>query len=187
MGILRGFRHTVTLIFGVLFFCFVMPFSAWAQGQGEVMAYLYEHKVKAGLVYNFLKYTRWPDFPEDEIKICLFGGDSFDGYLFPIAERTAQEQSIKVLEIDEVEQSRSCQLLYLHESKTSIWEDLRAFLSEVPVLTVSDIPYFTEQGGMVEMSTEGGRVQLYINERQARSSDLIIQRRLLRLAKKKRS
>ena len=68
---------------------------------------LNEQTIKAGLVYNFLKYTTWPGQDQKDggdkrhLEVCLLGVSPTDSYLAPLAGQTAQQ-----LVIDLVRKSR---------------------------------------------------------------------------------
>ena len=147
----------------------------------------FEQKIKAGLVYNFLKYTVWPQMENTpdrgKLNVCLFGGDPFDGYLSPLEGRTAQQELIVILKLKHIEQTEVCSLIFVHKSQVGRVPDLLAFLKGKPALTVSDIPDFAQEGGMVEMAKEDEKINLYINKGAVDHAGLDIQKRMLRLAK----
>jgi len=180
MGILRSLKYLQS-IFLIGTFLFQCSLPARAEEGIE----LYEQKIKAGLVYNFLKYTTWPDLTSQEkIKVCLFGADSFQGYLAPLEGRTAQQSVISIVRISEINETGDCNLVFIHHSKAEYLPSLLSFLKEKHVLTVSDMNEFARKGGMVELSMENQQVNLYVNKQAVNSAGLAIQDRMLRLAKK---
>lgn len=158
-----------------------------AQAQQDETLRLYEQKIKAGIVYNFLKFTDWPADViaknGGKLNICLFGGDPFDGYLFPLRGKTAQQYVISITQIGEVTQTADCNMVFIHHNEENTLPRLFEFLQEKPVLTISDINNFAYLGGMVEMVKEEERVNLYINETVARNAGINIQHRILKMAK----
>ncbi|MBI4458756.1 MAG: YfiR family protein, partial [Acidobacteria bacterium] len=50
------------------------------------------------------------------------------------------------------------------------------------VLTVSEVPGFTDAGGMIEFTIDEGKVRFYINAAIAETSGLRLSSRLLRVA-----
>ena len=78
---------------------------------------LVEQKIKAGLVYNFLKYTDWPPSrmadASSPMTVCIFGDDPFDGYLQPMAGRTVNQRSIVLRTIHAPNEMASCHLLFV--------------------------------------------------------------------------
>lgn len=146
-----------------------------------------EKKVKAGLIYNFLKYTAWPENAggqSDGFKLCLLGPNPFSGALKPLEGRTAQNKTIAILRVETIEEGRKCHLLFIH---SNLDNGLPGFLERIkgyPVLLVSDMEGFADRGGMVELATENGYINIHVNRDALRESGLVIQDRLLKLAKK---
>jgi hypothetical protein len=147
---------------------------------------LYEQKIKAGLLYNFLKYTTWPEssLPQDKknLRVCLFGGDPFDGYLYPLEGRTAQKHTITIQQIDTIPAAENCHLVFIHKRERAELPQILAALGKHAILTISDITEFAEKGGMVEFATQGDqRIHLYLNKDSIQRSGLSVQDRLLKL------
>lgn len=185
MGFLARHCRSATVALLTAAILMALPFSALAQNTGHFE--LNEQKIKAGLVYNFLKYTSWPVSSGLEknrsIRVCLLGGDSFDGYLSPLHGRTAQQYKIEIDSIPTPEEGRNCNMVFIHRSRIEDLPDILKSLESSGALTVSDIPRFAEKGGMIELSMQKDqRIHLFINGRAARNSGLVIQDRLLKLA-----
>lgn len=154
--------------------------QARAQGALE----LYEQKIKAGLVYNFLKYTTWPagTLAQGRLRVCLLGDGVFDNYLYPLKGRTAQQRAIDIMHVEGASEAEGCHLLFIHRNRA---EDLPAILGALKnshVLTVSDIERFAARGGMVELALLNQRVSLRINADAVSSRGLAIQPRLMKLS-----
>jgi hypothetical protein len=147
---------------------------------------LVEQQIKAGLLYNFLKYTQWP--PERAqragaaIRVCLFGGDPFDGHLQPMAGRTVNEHVIEVRNVRTVTDADDCSLLFVHADQKENWPELQKALAGKSVLTVSDFQGFALSGGMIEFTRTANRISVTINTEPISSANLQVEDRLLRLA-----
>ncbi len=145
---------------------------------------LYEQKIKAGLVYNLIKYTTWPQTSVNQmLNICLLGGDPFDGYLSPLNGRIAQQATISIMQINKITEANHCHLLVIHKSQSSKLSEFIEFLQTKNILTVSDMETFSIQGGMVELATEKAKINLYINNDMVNHHGLKIDERMLKLAK----
>lgn len=144
---------------------------------------LYEQKIKAGLVYNFLKYTAWPTNGTNTLNVCLFGGEALDGYLTPLTGRTAQQTPIAIVRISRANEVTNCNLVFIPQTQEGAMSDLLAATKGRPILTVSDIARFARRGGMVELTSEDQHVGLAINKDTVERSGLSIQDRMLKLAK----
>lgn len=155
------------------------------QAHADDGVHLVEQKIKAGLIYNFLKYTQWPEGSarsSGELSVCLFGGDAFDGALQPMSGRTVNERAIAVRSIASEAEFKSCALIVVHSSKQSDWPLIRSSLSNQDVVTVSDFDGFAAAGGMIEFTHVGSHVGVKINEDAIAKNRIVVQDRLLKLA-----
>jgi hypothetical protein len=145
---------------------------------------LAEQDIKAGLLYNFLRYTEWPATaqPGATINVCLYGGDPFEGGLAPMAGRTVNQRVIAIRNIRTGGELNACALVFVNARERAAWPRLRAELSRRSILTVSDYEGFARAGGMLEFTRVRNRVGVAVNVNAASAVDLHVQDRLLRLA-----
>ena len=144
---------------------------------------LVEQDIKAGLLYNFLRYTHWPATQSNAtIDVCIYGADPFDGRLRPMAGRTVNQRVISIREVHSSADARSCAMIFINAQERAAWPRLRAELARRSVLTVSDYEGFARAGGMLEFTRVRNRVGVLINLDAATAADLEVQDRLLRLA-----
>jgi len=162
-----------------------------AQGaRAEENVQLIEQKIKAGLIYNFLKYTQWPAGSRQTtgpVVVCMLGGDSFDGNLQPMSGRTVNERAIEVRGIDSAAQIAPCALLIINGAKKLEWPQLKAALANQSIMTVSDFEGFASVGGMLEFTRADNRIGVTINTDAVQATHLVVQDRLLKLASAVRS
>lgn len=149
---------------------------------------LQDQKIKAGLLYNFLKYTSWPahafDGSATAFEICLVGGDALNGAMNPLQGRTAQMRTINIKRIDNADHLATCHLAFIHQSQESDLAELMAAAKEHSVLLISDIEEFSRKGGMVEFSnSEETRIHLYLNNPAIAEAGLVVGTQLTKLAK----
>ena len=142
---------------------------------------LHEREIKAGLLYNFLKYTDFPDAGGGSISLCLYGGDPFGGYLDNTRGLTVHGKSIAVRVVSSTAEAAGCQLLYLNSSAKDQWATLSAALSDKGVLTVSDFGGFVKSGGMIEFNRSGDHVSALLNMDAVSAARLHVEDRMLRL------
>jgi hypothetical protein len=166
-----------------------LPGAARAQSGGDSGAsslQLYEQKIKAGLVYNFLKFTDWPGgnpaIKAGKLRVCLYGEDPFDGYLYPLEGRTARQLNIMISRVQSLGETAQCSLVYIHRSHETELPRILAFLQGKSVMTISDIDKFAEKGGMVELAIQDRRIHLFINPRATQAAGIRIEDRMLKLS-----
>jgi len=146
---------------------------------------LVEQQIKAGLLYNFLKYTQWPAERERAgapIKVCLFGGDPFDSHLQPMAGRTVNEHRIEIAVARSVAEITDCSLLFIPADQKANWPELQKALEGKSVLTVGDFQDFALSGGMIEFTRTANRIGVVINTEPMAAANLQVEDRLLKLA-----
>lgn len=169
----------------------ILSAFAWLRGAEALAVQLDEEKVKAGLVYNVLKYTHWPAnsavVRDKHLQVCLYGRDAFHGALDPMQGRTAQQFRISIVTIDDVSEIIGCNLLYIARSQESRIAEVLEAARQADILTVSDIRNFSQKGGMIELTMQDRRVRLYVNEPEIGKTRLKLHDRLLRLSEGEKS
>lgn len=160
-----------------------------AQAQDSLQ--LVEQEIKAGLLYNFMKYTDWPQGrgqePNAPLVVCLFGGDPFAGHLQPMAGRTVNQHAIELRNLRTIDEAGTCSVVFIHANEKLQWQQLRATLAGKPMLTVSDFQGFADSGGMIEFTRIENRIGVKIDTAAVAAAHLQVQDRLLKLANAVRS
>lgn len=152
--------------------------AAAAQGQLR----LAEQDIKAGLLYNFLRYTQWPGPAAPSTVVCVLGSDPFSGRLQPMAGRSVNQSPIEIRAVSTLTETDSCALLFINNAERARWPQVRAHLAGRHVLTVSDYDGFAESGGMIEFGRVNNRIRVRINIDAVGAARLTVQDRMLRLA-----
>jgi hypothetical protein len=143
-----------------------------------------EADVKSAFLFNFGKYVTWPRDSGDRFSICILGSDSLGTSL----DKTVSGEKIasKPAEVRRIRDARDgsgCNVVFVSSSETSHLGAILAELSKHPVLTVSDLPQFTERGGMIEFVNEGNRIRFQVNLGAAQTVGLVLSSELLKVAK----
>lgn len=173
-------------IIAVLIFAFLMIGNNIAFAQNVQLP---EQKIKAGLFYNFIKYSSWPDYvfldQNSPIQICLYGGDAFNGALNPLQDKTAQMRKINIVSIKSISEIQNCHAVFIHNSQKNDLENLMNLAEQNAVLLISDIPDFSKHGGMVELSnSQDRRIHLFLNHESIHRAGLKIGNELAKLESK---
>jgi hypothetical protein len=172
--LMRRIRKALLLAF---LFIFVPPAGA------QEPLRLQEQKIKAGLIYNFIKHASWPGGDSGEILICLLGGDPLDGYLYPLEGRTAQQRRIEIREIESADDAKGCDFLFVDTNQSRNLDAALAMLRGKPVLTASDMAGFAGRGGMIEFTRENRRIGILINRQALEAAGISVDNRLLKVAR----
>lgn len=149
-------------------------------------------KVKAGYLYNFIKFVQWPGRAfanaTAPVRIAIVGSPQIAGLLKEaVVNESVQGRALEVVLLEKLEEDAAGQLSRFHLVFVS--EDNRVaqdaaiqVLKEKPVLTVSDGDRFARRGGMIELFLKETRIAMRVNSKAAESSSLEISSKLLRLA-----
>lgn len=144
-----------------------------------------EEAVKAAFVYKFLSFVEWPEEAEGDgpVAVCLLGAPEVGAALEAIRGRHDVEgRPLTLRRIQEPSSAADCHALFLGAEVGDALASLLPELAGLPVLTVSDVDGFVEQGGMIGLQRRAGRLRFEVNRAPARRAGLTLSARLLRLA-----
>lgn len=142
--------------------------------------------LKAAYLYNFAKFTRWPEDamgePGAPLSLCIAGGDDLADVLERLRGKLVKGRPLSIQTIKDGRALRGCQMLYVAVSEQQRYPDLVKSARGQPVLTVSELPGFSDSGGIIEIFREHERIRFIINLGVARRAGLEISPNLLKLA-----
>jgi hypothetical protein len=144
-----------------------------------------EEAVKAGFVFNFVKFTQWPGDRESDsrtLDICTPGALPLDGQLALLQGRTIGNRRLVVRAHVAAADWRGCHVLYLTEGDNGRVESHLRSLGSAPVLTISDQPGFVQAGGMIGLRVVDSRVRFDVNLQIAQRAGLTLSSQMLKLA-----
>lgn len=143
-----------------------------------------EYQVKAAYLYNFGKFIRWPAAGKnDSFAICVLGHDPFGPTLdATLAGETIDGRKVVATRLSRAQDAAECRILFISASEAARLNEILAGLGKAGVLTVSDMPQFTERGGMIQFVLEGDRVRFEVNLAAAQRAGLSPSSELLKVA-----
>ena len=172
---------SAALLLVVIFILFASSPGVSAQPQRPS-----EYEVKAAYLLNFLKFVQWPPFPasgENSIPICVLGRDPFGDTLDKIVSgQQIEGKNVVSKRITTPADVDSCRVLFIDSSETNRLMSTIAALDATPVLTVSEIPDFVSQGGIIQFVLKDGRVRFEINLMRAQRLGLMVSSQMLNVA-----
>ncbi len=174
------FRHLPAVWLAVVQ-TLVFPANATAQ-QGMAQ----EGVIKAAFVYNFAKFTDWPEElwgKSPSLRLCTAGGkNAFSQAVAALhRQQSIRGKDIEVSTIIRPHESARCHLLVITGTE-SVGEWLRS-TRYLPVLTVGDNKGFASTGGTIGLFVEGNKVKFAINPDAAHRAGIKISAKLLQLAR----
>jgi hypothetical protein len=147
-----------------------------------------EYQVKAAYLYNFGKFIAWPDKAKsldsgNAFHVCILGDDPFGNSLdTTVSDETVDGKKVVVKRIPRVQDASSCRIVFISRSEKVRVKTIMPALDTGTALTVSDIPGFTDVGGMIEFVIEENRVRFTVNLDAAQHAGLSLSSELLKVA-----
>jgi hypothetical protein len=146
-----------------------------------------DYDVKAAYLYNFGHFVEWPahvaSAQNDSFTVCVLGQDPFGPVLdTTLAGETIAGKKVTAKRIATLQESGNCQILFLSSAEEAQLKIILKALNKQAVLTVSDMPEFSQHGGMIQFVPEGKRVRFEVNLAAVQHAGLTLSSELLKVA-----
>ena len=146
-----------------------------------------EYQVEAAYLYNFGRFVEWPakgtTAQTSSFTICVLGKDPFGQALdATLAGETIGNQRVAARRISSPQMSADCQILFISSSEANRLNKIIAALDQTAVLTVSDIPQFSQRQGMIQFVLEENRIRFEVNLTATQRAGLTLSSELLKVA-----
>jgi hypothetical protein len=161
----------------VLSFLGVPIGTAWARD---------ETLTKAQFVHNLALYVDWPNSsfrsPNSAFRFCTIDAEDVASALLWVSTgKKVKGRSVEVMEISQISQAKSCQLVYTGEQSKAKLREIASDLSGHQVLSVADSETFAEFGGVIGFKMVRGKIQFTINSMAVGREDLKVNDKLMKL------
>jgi len=114
--------------------------------------------------------------------ICVFGEDPFGSSLNALADKIVRGSKITIKRIQQTLQLNGCHMLFVSTSEKQTLVSILHTINNLPILAVSDMDRFAQQGGMINLVTINNKIHFEINTKAAKQGQLQISAQLLELA-----
>ena len=146
-----------------------------------------DYDVKAAYLYNFGHFVEWPanvaSAQNGAFTVCVLGQDPFGPALdTTLAGETIAGKRVAAKRISTPQESGNCQILFLSSAEEARLNTIIKALNKQAVLTVSDMPEFSQHGGMIQFVLEGKRVRFEVNLAAVQHAGLTLSSELLKVA-----
>ncbi len=147
-----------------------------------------EYQIKSVFLYNFSYFIKWPKTTFNNnnapFNFCILGEDLFKrGIDLAVKNENVNGHISSVKRLKNLKNTRDCQILFISKSEEDDLASILDYLDGYPILTVSDINLFAEQGGMIQFFKRNEKVKILINPKKVKNTGLKISGNLLRIAK----
>src|SRR5262249_45954149 len=145
-----------------------------------------EYQVKAAFLFNFTQFVEWPVniFASDQspLIIGVLGENPFGNYLQEAITGEAKDgHPLTIKYYKDISEVTDCHILFINLPTSKKIEQLLEECKKRHILTVSDVPGFINQGGMVFFINKNNKIHIKVNIELAKEADLTISSKLLRL------
>lgn len=140
-----------------------------------------DYDVKAAFTVRFADYVQWPR-TGGPVVIGIVGRDPFGGaFQRLLAENPDAAKRVRVRNIaaSDVAAMRECNIVFVSNSESDRVASILKALSGQPVLTVSDIDGFEDQGGAIGFTIRSSKVKFKVNESAAVAQGLKLDKALI--------
>jgi uncharacterized protein DUF4154 len=145
-----------------------------------------EYQVKAAYLYNFGRFVKWPSGAaagKNDFAVCVLGQDPFGPTLdSTLTGETLDGKPVVIRRLAKLRDAADCRILFVSLTEERRLKEILAAIDQAGVLTVSEIPGFSQRGGIIQFVVEGDRVRFEINLANAESSRLVLSSELLKVA-----
>lgn len=144
-----------------------------------------QFKIESAFLYNFFNYITWPgyDAPEDLMRpvVCVYGNDPVLKPLDYVKQKMSEDRSFAIRRLALGTKPEGCQMAFIRSGTRA---DVQRVIGTPGVLTVSSESDFVEEGGMVQLVHNEGRIIFEINNSLLSKYGFQASSRLLALARK---
>jgi hypothetical protein len=159
----------------------LLPSGAHAQDRPS------EYKVKAVYLYNFGRFVEWPAnatrAKNEDFTICVLGQDPFGPALdATLAGETIDGKGVVAKRISTSQEAGDCRILFVSSAEDGRVNKVIGALDKEAILTVSDMPQFSQKGGMIQFVIEGNKVRFEVNLTAVQHAGLTLSSELLKVA-----
>lgn len=146
-----------------------------------------EPALKAAYIYNFARFTEWPDAPgpAQPLAMCVLGDAAVGDALERVVKgRQLSGRAVIVSRVMAAGPKPACHVLYVSTDMAADVSRAVAAVQDAPVLTIGDAVNFTRVGGIAQFFFERGQLHFNVNRQAVKRSRLQISSRLLALAQR---
>jgi hypothetical protein len=180
---MRSKVHTFAALLMLVTACGSGTFRSYADGDDPAVL---EYQVKAGFVFNFLKFVSWPTdagIPTDVWRIGVIGDRSVvETMSETLAGGTIAGRPVEVSAIGEDADLARCHVVFVEDNYTDASASLVATIRDRPILVVGETRDFARTHGIIGFVRRKNNLRLEINPGRAKEAGLIISGKLASLA-----
>ncbi len=148
-------------------------------GRAEELAE--EYRLKAVLLSKLFDFVYWPDTEDQPARtLCVAGDDPFG---LELEGAFAARPAVTLRRLGgSAAESLDCDALFVSASEQHDYRAIIEGVEDRAVLTISDIPRFATNGGMINLALVNRRVRFKVNQSEVERAGIKLSYKLLQLA-----
>lgn len=160
--------------------CIVTASAYLKSVEAEQLSYTDAH-IKAAYILKLKEFVFWPhDF--DVTEICVVGSDFIGSSLAQLQASIGNGQKVRVEKKTGSAVFSSCHIVYVSKNEPEQLKQVLFSIGAMPILTVSDVDGFAEQGGIIEFVEVNKKIKMNVNLINAQKQRISISSKLLQVA-----
>ncbi|HEY5994867.1 MAG TPA: YfiR family protein [Gallionellaceae bacterium] len=160
-----------------LFLLLILPGASHA-------APISEYQLKSAFLYNFATFLDWPGSMGTSLTLCVAVPEDALKYFTMLEGKPVGNSKVTVRRLTADDSAEGCRILFVAESESGSFEDWLTEVGDEQVLTVAESELWLKKGVVLDLMIQEKRVVFDVNVDAARGEGIIINSRLLRLARK---
>lgn len=171
-----------------ILFLWLFLWPLWGPGNPALHAeeIAQEYQLKLAFLINFARFITWPESSftatQGELTVCVVGQNPFGDELRKIENRKIGERRVRIKLTETAATIDQCHLLFVSSAASRHMPQLLEAIKQRPVVTVSDIPNFVDQGGGIELVLKQEHLAFIINNSRLKDVDIQAASPMLNLA-----
>ena len=146
-----------------------------------------EYHLKTVFLYNLAKFVKWPQAAVKASPDVLRIGVMDDTHVRPafplIAKKRVRGRTLELRLITSARDADDCDVVFLNGDDLRLIQLILQRVRTRPILTVGEIPEFTDWGGIIRFRMEGEHTRIDVSLENAALAELPLKSQLLQLCR----
>jgi hypothetical protein len=132
--------------------------------------------IKANYLFNFSKYSDWPDeYKSGKFNVGVYGDENvYEELLDKYATKSIGSQMLEVTQFESVSEIKRPHVLFVSKEKRKELSQLTKKLSKKSTMIISDFSGALDEGVMINFVVKEGNIRFEINEKEADQRKIIL-------------
>lgn len=141
-----------------------------------------EYKVKAGFLFNFIAFAKWPETTEKGLQLCIHGENPFGSAAYALSVKKIHGTALRVRETSTLIEIKDCSVIFVTRTNPQAMLAIANAVAGKPVLTVADETGALDQGIGINMISRADRIAFEVGLPAIERNGLELSSKLLSLA-----